>query len=287
MSGVTVYEKSGSPRAKFVNPVENNGSSIEFLYVVLGTQSEITAANGALLIAPLAYLVNDEWLVRQEVTPTPTGPDSWDVSVRFGPEDERRSQEKPEPGTWHFSFDTTGGTHKITQSLENLWRGERSAQNPAPDLLGAIGYDGKKVQGVEIVVPKLEFSITAYYRPQAVTTAFMADVARATSKVNEHPWLGFAAGEILFLGGTGQGDIPLVNGQRVKPIGVTFKFAASENRQNFKVGEITVPSKKGWEYLWVKYEKVEDAGFVFPIPVHAYVEKIYEEISFRQLFGFG
>lgn len=284
---VTVYEKAGSPRARFVNPVENNGSSIDFTYVVLGTQSEITAANGALLIAPLAYLVNDEWLVRQEVSPQPTGPDSWDVTVRFGSEDQRKSREKPQPGTWHFSFDTAGGTHKITQSLKNVWRGERSSSNPAPDLLGAIGYDGKKVQGVEIVVPKLEFSITAYYAPQAVTTTFMANIARNTGKTNNDPWLGFAAGEILFLGGSGNGDIPLVHGQRVKPISVTFKFAASENRENIKVGDILVPSKKGWEYLCVKYEKVEDAGFVFPIPVHAYVDQVYEDTSFRNLFQFG
>jgi hypothetical protein len=284
---ITVYEKAKSPRARFVNPTENNGSSIEFRYVVLGTQSEVQAANAALALAPLAYVVNDEVLVRQEVVPDASGPESWEVAVKYGTEDQKKSREKPEPGTWHFSFDTTGGTHKITQSLETLWRGERSNINPAPDLLGAIGYDGKKVQGVETVVPKLEFSITAYYLPQAVTTAFMANIARATGKVNSDDWLGFDAGEVLFMGGTGNGDIPLVNGQRVKPVSVTFKFAASENRTDVKVGDIIVPEKKGWHYLWVKYEKVEDAGFVFPIPVHAYVEKIYEETGFADLFGFG
>jgi hypothetical protein len=284
---LTVYEKHKSPRAKFVNPTANNHSSIEFTYVVLGTTSEIAAANAALALAPLAYVVNDEVLVRQEVTPDATGPESWEVTVRYGGEDEEKSKEPPEPGTWHFSFDTTGGTHKITQSLQNVWKGERSQSNPAPDLRGAVNYDGKKVAGVEIVVPKLEFSITAYYQPQQVTTAFMANIARNTGKVSSDAWLGFAAGEILFLGGTGNGDIPLVNGQRVKPVSVTFKFAASENRQNIKVGEITVPEKKGWQYLWVKYEKLEENGLVFPVPVHAYVEKIYEETAFQSLFGFG
>src|SRR5437868_5739207 len=119
---LTVYEKAKSPRAKFVNSTENNGSSIEFTYVVLGTASEIVAANAALAIAPLFYLVNNEVLVRQEVTPDATGPDSWDVAVHYGTEDEEKSQEKPDPGTWHFSFDTTGGTHKITQSIKNIWR---------------------------------------------------------------------------------------------------------------------------------------------------------------------
>jgi hypothetical protein len=139
------------------------------------------------------------------------------------------------------------------------------------------------------VVPKLEFSITAYYAPQAVTTTFVANIARNTGKVNSATWLGFAAGELLFLGGSGQGDIPTVAGQRVKPIPITFKFAASENRTNIKVGDITVPSKAGWDYLWVRYEKIEDAGFVFPIPVHAYVEKVYEHagIDSRRLLLHG
>ena len=65
---LTVYEKAGSPRAKFVNATTNNGSSIEFAYIVTGTSSEIAAANAALAVAPLAYLVNSETLVRQEAT---------------------------------------------------------------------------------------------------------------------------------------------------------------------------------------------------------------------------
>lgn len=122
---IAVYEKSGSPRARFVNPTANSGSSIEFAYIVLGTASEIDAVNAALAVAPLAYLANSETLVRQEATPTPTGPTSWEVAIRFGGEDERKSQEPPQPGTWHFQFDSSGGFHRVTQSLETLWRGER------------------------------------------------------------------------------------------------------------------------------------------------------------------
>lgn len=284
---LTVYEKAKSPRARFVNPTDNNGSSVEFTYVVIGTMDEIEAANAALAIAPLFYLVNTEFLIRQEAAPEATGPYSWDVVVKYGTEDQQKSQEPPQAGTWHFHFDTTGGTHKVTQSLQNIWKGERSQSYPAPNLFGAVNYDGKKVAGVEIIVPKLEFSVTAYYAPQTVTTAWMANIARNTGKVNSDDWLGFKGGEILFLGGSGEGDIPTVYGQRVKPVSVTFKFAASENKTDVKVGDITVPTKKGWHYLWVRYEKIESTGFVYPVPVHAYVEKIYEETGFAALFGFS
>ena len=32
-----------------------------------------------------------------------------------------------------------------------------------------------------------------------------------------------------------------------------YSFSASPNKTNFTVGDITVASKKGWEYLWVEY----------------------------------
>jgi hypothetical protein len=50
-----------------------------------------------------------------EATPTPTGPTSWEVAIRFGGEDERKSLEPPQPGTWHFQFDSSGGSHRGTQ----------------------------------------------------------------------------------------------------------------------------------------------------------------------------
>jgi hypothetical protein len=103
--------------------------------------------------------------------------------------------------------------------------GERSRSTPAPDLLDAVNYDGKKVPGVDIVVPKLEFIVTAYDAPQAVATAFVTDIARNTGNVNSDDWLEFEAGESLFLGGSSQRDIPTVAGQRVKPIAITFKHA--------------------------------------------------------------
>jgi hypothetical protein len=74
---------------------------------------------------------------------TAAGPDSWEVVVHYGTEDQQNSQETREPGTWHFNFGTTGGTHTITQSMQTIWRGQRSQVNPAPDLLGAVNYDGK------------------------------------------------------------------------------------------------------------------------------------------------
>ena len=153
----------------------------------------------------------------------------------------------------------------------------------------AIGWNGTKVQGVEIVVPKLEFNITAYYEPASITSDYMKNLARKTGRTNDGVWLGFAEGEVLYMGSTGDGDVPLASGARVKPIPIVHKYAASENVTALAVGDMTVPTKKGFEYLWVRYKQIEsaDAKNLIPKPVHAYVERVYEKVDFAALFGFG
>ena len=287
---ITVYEKHGSPDGRFVNPVDGAGSSFTYTYVVMGTNNVTTATGAVAAAAPVVYLADDsQVLVRQEFIPKVIGPDSFEVGVRYGTEDDRKSHEVPEAGFWRFSFDTTGGSHKVTQSLETIHRVESDPADPAPDLKQAIGWNGTRVNGVEIVVPKLEFSITAYYEPASVTSDYMKNLARKTGRTNDDEWLGFAEGEVLYMGSTGDGDVPLASGPRVKPIPIVHKYAASENVTALAVGDMTVPTKKGFEYLWVRYKQIEsaDAKNLIPKPVHAYVERVYEKVDFAALFGFG
>ncbi len=53
------------------------------------------------------------------------------------------------------------------------------------------------------------------------------------------------------------------------------------------IGTITEIAKKGWEYLWVLYEKVEDAAAVPPRivkrPAAVYIERVYDEDTFAKL----
>ena len=183
---ITVYEKHGSPDGRFVNPVDGAGSSFTYTYVVLGTGNVTTATGTVAAVAPLFYLADDsQILVRQEFIPKVVGPTSWEIGVRYGTEDDRKSHEVPEAGFWRFSFDTTGGTHKITQSLETIHRVEAEPADPAPDLKQAIGWDGKRVNGVDVVVPKLEFDITAYYAPATITAGYMKDLARKTGRTSK------------------------------------------------------------------------------------------------------
>lgn len=281
-----VYESADSPELSV--SINQTGSSAKLRYTVLETTSSSTAITLVAAAAPAAMTVNGEVLIRQTLKPKIEGHDTWFVDVSYGPEDSKKSQEPPEAGDWRFSFDTTGGTHNLKQAIAEIWKGEASAGNPAPDLQLAIGFDGKEIKGVDIPVPVLRFTITAYYPAENVTTEFVANLARATGKTNDDDWLNFEEGELLFMGASGEGDIPTTAGARVKPIPVTLKFDASENRTSIPVGTlITVPSKKGWEYLDVKYEKIDDDNLVAMQPVHARVYQVHRDTDFAALFGFG
>ena len=269
--------------------VTNKDGRTSASWVVRSAADEFEALAALEMKAPIAYALGADFLIRQSIKLKPHGAGLYLATIEYGPEDDEKSEKKPEPMEFKYSFDTTGGKHKISLAEKEVSRQWAwSASNSPPDLKGAINYDGKKVQGVEIIVPNLEFSITVYYSPAAMTTAFVQNLARKTGRVNSDAWLGFAAGEVLFMGASGDGTLPTIRGQRVKPVPVTFKFAASENRDDIIVGSNPQAiSKKGWQYMWVRYERLENSGLDYPVPVHAYVDDVYRELAFKPFFMFG
>lgn len=111
-----------------------------------------------------------------------------------------------------------------------------------------------------------------------VTPAYRGTLFNLTGKVNNASFKGLAAGECLFLGASGAK-------RGSDDWEITFRFAGSPNRTGITVGGI---SKKGWEYLWVRYADVEDTASNTLVKrlVAAYVEKVYEEGNFAAL-GIG
>lgn len=180
-----------------------------------------------------------------------------------------------------FNFDTGGGTKHITQSLSTIGK----FPTTAPDFGGAIEVDNEgNVNGVDIAMPVMNFSETHYFSPGRVSTSYKKRIAELTGCVNSGSFKGYAAGEVLFLGASGS--------RRGKSSTdfweITFKFAVSPNATNLKAGTLTVTSKKGWDYLWVRYadDVSTDRKALIKKPVAAYVEKVYEQASFGGL-GIG
>lgn len=177
-----------------------------------------------------------------------------------------------------FSFYTTGGTQTITQSRETI-AGYAKPGEIAPDLQGAINYDGENVNGVEIVQPVLDFTETAIFDAGEITTGFRKTLASLTGCINAMSWRGYSPGEVLFRGVSGSGKTNL-------PCEITFNFSFSAHRREFTVGDITVTEKYGWDYMWVRYTDKVEEGCIVRKPAAVYIERIFEAVDFSKL-GIG
>lgn len=237
--------------------------SAELCFAIMGTDIELDARTALLAVAPLTYnlAAYGGLLAQVSASVEPVGPKLWDGVVRYG------VWQATNESTW--SFETGGGTQHISNSIATIGRYAAPGRT-APDYKGAIGVTAESVEGVDITVPVFQWSETHYLPDSFVTPAYRGTVRALTGRVNSIDWNGYPAGEVLFMGAAGTkrgyGDWE-----------VTFKFAQQPNMTDLVVGPITGIAKKGWEYLWVRYEDTEDvnAKALIKTPVAVYVEQVY------------
>jgi hypothetical protein len=250
--------------------------SVTLHYLLAGVADDLTAKT--LLESSTAG--SYDGLVRESIQFEPVWVDSnaddglWDCRVRYIAPERREPQVGDPP---QFSFDTSGGSQHITQSIATVHK-YAPTDKTAPDFHGAIGVTHDNVAGVDITVPVYSFSETHYLPASQVTMAYRTALFNLTGKVNNAAFKGLAAGECLFLGASG-------SKRGADDWEISFRFAASLNRTGIVVGEITGIAKKGWEYMWVRYADAEDdaAKAIVKKPVAVYVEKVYEEGDFAAM----
>lgn len=195
--------------------------------------------------------------------------DTWRIRVHCAPYEFSHSPQSS------FAFDTSGGTQHVTQSLTTV--GAYAAPGcVAPDLQGAIGFTGENVEGVDITVPVFSFSESHIKDSSDVTSAYKTALFDLTGRVNASQFREFPAGSCLFLGASGSRR----EGEKWE---ITYRFAASPNRSNITIGDITGVSKRGWDYLWVLYADAVSEGAVIKRPAAVYVEEVYESGDFSAL----
>ncbi|MCA9249612.1 MAG: hypothetical protein KDA54_00635 [Phycisphaerales bacterium] len=249
-----------------------NDPTAELRYTVYGTNDDYSARVTVQAGSPVAfdvYLDGSLVLWRDHISVEPIGDELWEGIVRYS--------RVPATDESTFSFDTGGGTHHITQSLGNVAKYAPPGKT-APDSQGAIGSTPDGVDGVDITVPTYQFSETHYLADSFVTPTYKATLFALTGRVNDDTFKGFEAGEVLFLGAAGSkrgaGDWE-----------ITYRFAASPNVTGQTIGDITDIDKKGWEYLWVRYEDFEDtfAKAMVKRPAAVYIEKVYDDGDFGEI----
>ena len=190
------------------------------------------------------------------------------------------ASDEPAESLLKIGFDTTGGTVRIRSSKSTT--SYPTSGRTAPDYKGAVEVSDGVPQGIDVAIPALKLVFT-YKWPKGILTINDAKaIAGITGTTNNGPWYGFATGELLFLGATGNIDIAV-------PTEVQYTFAASANATGLSIGSwITGISKQGHQHLWVAFEDTEDttAKKLVQRPLAAYVETVYGSADFTSL-GIG
>ena len=275
----TRVEEAYSERDQTIN-AKGEVTEIEIPYLVFEAADEdaaLAAARTKAASRTVSGMVLDELEVTERVNK-----DTWKVKAIYKDEDSDDPADPDEDEeTTSFAFDTGGGTMHRNQSLKTVSK----VPNDAPDFNGAIEVDNEgNVNGVDVTMPVLNFTETHVMKGSRVSTSYKKSVAALTGTVNRSGFRGFSAGEVLFLGasGTKRGK------KNDSPWEITFRFAVSPNQSGLEVGKLKISSKKGWDYLWVRYaDRVSDnKKNVIKEPVAAYVEQVYPEGDFGNL-GLG
>jgi hypothetical protein len=283
MSDIQWYEEDGSRAATVHRLGSREASTVVVKYRCTGTYDDaevhVRAAmffnsNRYYFVLGIGYLVK-----HYEVSHL--GGDAWEISAHFemGGADDPSSSASPQPLKRARQFDTGGATHHIDIALD-----EARFPSSAPSLSGAIQVDDDSVKGIDIVIPALQwteqYDVPSYY----VTSAWVKTVAGLTGTTNAGMFRGFSEGEVLFLGCSGQQqwDGEIGDG----PWSLSFKFSASQNLTGVSLGGISGISKKGHEYLWMRYGNAETGGKLVKKPTACYVNKVYRSTNFGSL-GIG
>jgi len=279
---LTWIEDGDSRQATIVRKGKKATSSYAKSYKVFGTQDDtvLHAEVSSAILSTLTYWqypgLPSMKLLAEQYSVSYLGDDAWQVTITY---EKAGAEDGTDPLKRARSFDTTGGTQHMTQAYA-----ESRFGTGAPDQKMAIGVDSNSVNGVDIVVPQLQWQETYDVPNVYVTSSWIRGVAGVTGTTNVSSFRGFEAGEVLFVGCSGSQEWDDQKGRG--PWSLAFRFVASKNVTGQTIGDITGVSKKGHEYLWVRYEDAVDTNVLLKKPKAVYVNKVYRETDFSVL-GIG
>jgi hypothetical protein len=199
------------------------------------------------------------------------GPEAWEFVANY--------DYTPEVGGCTISIDTSGGTVNTQSAFSQT--GYPAPSEAAPDYGTSINVDADgNPAGVAKVIPAMKIQVKAKIAAAYVSSPceYAQVLYECTGKVNDAAFLCFAAGEVLFLGATGE----LIAEDPV----LTFSFEISPNVSSMTIGDITGINKQGHDYIWFNFKQEQDAstGLKVSKPRAAYVAKVYEEADFSTMY---
>ena len=175
------------------------GSSAKLTYYLTGSSDEVAVRNyikpGGVAGTPLIY----DGLVYTDASLKPLGVELWQADISYGWQDDDDAQEPQDTGSLTLAFDTTGGTVPVTNSRHPTAKYAPPGLQAA-DFKGAINVTDNGVEGVDIVIPQLRFTIDYMWPWNGQLADFVAYVKQLyglTGKTNDTKFYGFAAGEVF------------------------------------------------------------------------------------------
>jgi hypothetical protein len=271
--GITWRERPNS-RTSTENP-----RSITLRFQLAGVVDDVLARAYAAAASPLLW----DNLYRQDIRLESQGWAHWAIEVPYGP----RETKQPEAGECRFSFDTGGGTARITQAKEHIASYKHPELAAPPNHKGAIGVtsDGaaKTVEGCDITVPAFKWTEEWTLPSTTITWTYSQILKALTGRTNDDEFRNFGKGQVLCVGAQGRQSTkdPTI-------ADLTLNFLQSDDFAGLTMGDIEGIVKQGWHYLWVEYWSKEDpaSNLLVKVPKAVHVERVYDEGDF-ELFGVG
>ena len=248
---ITVEERATSREGE-------HGKSEDRVYLVKGTCDPDAAVEAVLAVAP----GNIDNLVRNKprkrallVSENDEARSLWEITIPYALGGNTK-KDPPSVGDIDLSFDFRMSSRHVTYFLPASYRGYSATGVNPPDFGGAINFDGESIQGVDIPGDAGGTLSASIFIPDAQLTQAYIDLL--WDMVNESPtnaaaiW-GYGPEELWLthVNGTLRGDLVWR---------VAFEFAKSKSATNLPIpgplgAQITVAEKKGWEYLWIYYQR--------------------------------
>lgn len=246
--------------------------TLEREYLVRGPEDEIEAERVLLEKTPETIsLPRRDPLFRGTYSVSEKGPKWWEAKIKYA---EAFTDVGGVGGqeTLRLSFGVQTETVHITQALKTIGRYPQEGKD-AQDYYGVIGQTHDlEAAGCDILTAKLSFNITVFCPQAYVTYAWVRGLSQVVGHPNDAPWKEFGTGEVMCLGVSG------AYRQLMRDWELSYSFLVSPTMRDLEImGLVPITEKIGFDYLWVRYEKVaiDDGKVIVQRPIQANVERVY------------
>lgn len=246
---------------------EGEDATVEQHWMLQGTDDDCVAKDLLKAASPAIY----DGLIRKSWRVEPEGYLLWRGTVQYG----RFSRPQQEGDSPKITFDTGGGTIHVSHAISQVGAYKPTGLITIPSN-GLVGVTNDGVEGVDIPSREFHWSETHILPISYVSHDYAKTLYELTGTVNNDAWRSYAAGEVLFKNASG-------SAKDADTCEITYSFAASPNLTNLSIGGVTVLSKQGWDYLWIRYEE-ELIGSALTKKVRMiYVDRVIERKNFSLL----